>query len=159
MITTLLIILFTMGTIFTKNVAYSKPISVPPSQTETQTSYQGYVLNTGSSSPASTVKEKNIIKEYSELTSFCNNYYVADDMQLDELTDKYTSDYFKTKSLAILFIPVGSSNTSVKFISATKEVSNVKIDYKTTTSGEIGLTVMSYSLIVVEIPKDITGIV
>lgn len=158
MIKIILIILFGIGSIFAGSAKYSAPITVPPTQSEIRTSYYGYAINTGMISPSSTVKEKNIIKDYGELTSFCNNYYADDDKKLDKLTNKYDSDFFKSKSLAILFIPVGNSNSYVQFNSATKEDSNVKINYKIITSDKDGLTVMSYTLIIVEIPKDITGI-
>lgn len=160
MIKIILIILFGIGSIFAGSAKYSAPITVPPTQSEIRTSYYGYAINTGMISPSSTVKEKNIIKDYGELTSFCNNYYADDDKKLDELKDKYDSEYFNTKSLAILLIPLSSPSDCITSISATKDNSKVKISYEIKSpSGDYNvLTVMSSSIIVVEIPKDITEI-
>ena len=123
-------------------------------------SYYGYVISTGTSAPKETVAEKTIIKKYEDLEKYSNNYYSTEGKKLDALTSKYNSNYFSTKSLAILFIPLSNPSKQVKFISATKDGSNVKINYKidSSNSGDTVITVMSYSLIIVEIPNDITGI-
>ena len=136
------------------------PITPSKGNTDSPVSYYGYIYQLGSSSPKSDIKEKTIVKNYAELEKYCNNYYLDENKKLDELKSKYTEDYFSSKSLAIIFIPLSNPSENVELISATKEDSNVKINYKINSapSDKEYLTVMAYCLLIVEIPNNITGI-
>lgn len=129
---------------------------------ELQNSYPGYVIYTGMSSVATPIKEKTIIRSFEEAQKYCYTYYYDGDTSNNssgDITQKYNADYFKTKSLAILPVQLCSPDEKVEFISATKEGSNVKIDYKVDMKERKPNTPTYYSLIIVEIPKSITGIV
>ena len=108
---------------------------------------------------------ENIIKNKSELESFCNkhNGYTYDgegnilDGTLNELLKKYDDSFFKNNNLAIKYIVLTSGGDSVDFIKASRTSSNkVKIEYNV---NMVGITDdMSGYFLVVEVDKDITGI-
>ena len=129
---------------------------------ELQNSYPGYVIYTGMSSVATPIKEKTIIRSFEEAQKYCYTYYYDGDTSNNnsgDITQKYNADYFKTKSLAILPVKLYSPDAKVEFISATRENSNVKINYTVNSIDEKTKSPTYYCLIIVEIPKSITGIV
>lgn len=149
-------------TLFAQAATIPAAVSNGNNNVEIQNSYPGYVIYTGMSSVATPIKEKTIINSFEEAKRYCYTYYFDDDTSSNssvDLTQKYNASYFKTKSLAILPVLLCSPDEKVEFISATKEGSNVKIDYKVDMKERKPNTPTYYCLIIVEIPKSITGIV
>lgn len=73
---------------------------------------------------------------------------------------KYNDKYFKDKSLAVLSVVLTNSSESINIKKAIKEENNVRIEYDIESpANKTGLTVMKKDFIVVEVDKDVTGIV
>jgi len=71
----------------------------------------------------------------------------------------YDEKFFESKSLAIVYVTLSSSNRSVDLKKATKEGNSVKIEYDIKSIGDVGAAVMMADLIVVEVDKDVTNII
>ncbi len=131
------------------------------------TEYNSYVLKWDSFGTWKEDIDKVIISNTDELQKFCNkleneeeSYAMVDRIYRSaELFKDYDENYFKNKSLAILGIDLGNGSQYINLIKATKDDSNVKIDYKIEFSNEIGAPGKRKGYIVVEIDKDITDIV
>lgn len=130
------------------------------------TEYNSYILKWDNHGTWKEDIDKVIISNIDELQKFCNklenedeSYVIPDRIyRSTELFKDYDEEYFKNNSLAILGVDLGNGSQYIDLIKATKEDSNVKIDYKVSYSNEIGTTDMRKQYIVVEIDKDITDI-
>ena len=104
---------------------------------------------------------KVIISDESKLKELYERYNVYGD--LVEWSESYFSNYdekfFESKSLAIEYVTLSSSNQSIDLKKATKEGNSVKIEYDIKSIGDVGATVMMADLIVVEVDKDVTNII
>lgn len=131
------------------------------------TEYNSYILKWESYGTWNEDIDKVIISNTDELQKFCyklenedESFVMADRINRStDLFKDYDDEYFKNKSLAILGVDLGNGAEYIDLKRATKEGTNVKIDYELAFSNEIGITVMRKGFIVVEIDKDITGII
>lgn len=167
---TILIVLMFIAilTILTGCKISNKVIENGSSQEEDNiTEYSSYILNWGSYGTWNEDIDKVIISNTDELQKFCyklenedESFVMADRIyRSTDLFKDYDDEYFKNKSLAILGVDLGNGAEYIDLKRATKEGTNVKIDYEIAFSNEIGITVMRKCFIVVEIDKDITSII
>lgn len=167
---TILIVLMFIAilTILTGCKISNKVIENGSSQEEDNiTEYSSYILKWESYGTWNEDIDKVIISNTDELQKFCyklenedESYVMVDRIyRSTDLFKDYDDEYFKNKSLAILGVDLGNGAEYIDLKRATKEGTNVKIDYEIAFSNEIGITVMRKGFIVVEIDKDITGII
>lgn len=112
--------------------------------------------------------EKVIISNYDELKNYCRKLnshmsYIDDGQYITtpyipEELSKYDEEFFKNKSLALIYVSLTSSDKKVQINYAKKENNKVVVEYVINNYGEVGLCVMSAELIVVEVDKDINEI-
>ena len=112
---------------------------------------------------------KEIISTRDELIKYCdlNNDFAYDGQgnviessgKLNRLLQDYDEEYFKEKSLALVYVELSSGSDSVEFVKATKFGSSINVSYKIVYPEDgIGTCDMSGYIVVVEITKDITKI-
>lgn len=131
------------------------------------TEYNCYILKWDNYGTWKEDIDEVIISNTDELQKFCNklenedeSYAIADRVyRSTELFKDYDEEYFKNNSLAILGVDLGNGSQYIDLIKATKEDSDVRIDYKISYSNETGTTDMRKGYIVVEIDKSVTGII
>lgn len=167
-ITSFILMLLGILTLLTGCKNSNKAIDNGTTQQENQIiEYNSYVLNWESYGDWKEGIDKVIISNTDELQKFCvklenedESYAMVDrTIRSTDLFKNYDDKYFKSKSLAILGVDLGNGSEYIDLKKATKEDNNVKIDYEIAFSNEIGITVMRKCFIVVEIDKDITGII
>lgn len=107
---------------------------------------------------------KDIIINDNGLTKTERNVVIFTKEQLEDysnnnrrkFSEKYDEDFFKQKSLAIIYIETSNSGDLVRIVDIEENgvQANIKFEHYTMGSG-IGLTVMGESAIVAEISKNI----
>lgn len=115
--------------------------------------------------------EKVIISSYDELKNYCKKLnsdiiYIDDGPyigaphipEVSEELSKYNEEFFKNKSLALVYVGLTSTGQKVQINYAKKENNKVVIEYVINNYGENVAYVMSAELIVVEVDKDINEI-
>ena len=122
----------------------------------------GYAYKVGYLSDISESDKKKVITDYTTFKSYFerNTNYRYDgngnivSSTCDEILNKYDEEYFNNKSLAILYISLGSGSITIEYKNAYIEDKIVKIKYDENVP-EIGTMDMSGYFIVVEVPKGI----
>ena len=94
-----------------------------------------------------------VVAERSELEDYLNHFY-----NTNEILDKYDDNYFKDKSLALIYEITGNGAISIKVNSLEIVGKTLQIKYSKEATAEVGTTDMSGFLIVVEVPKSVTSI-
>ena len=164
----LILIFLTILTILTGCKNLNKVIDNASIREEEKiTEYNSYILKWESYGTWTEDIDEVIISNTDELQKFCiklenedESYVMADRLYRSaDLFKEYDNEYFKNKSLAILGVDLGNGNQYINLKKATKEDTNVKIDYEIVFSNDVGITVMRKCFIVVEIDKDITNII
>ena len=125
-------------------------------------SFKGYTIDVGYIKKE---PQKVVINSFDELKDYCDKYnkYVYDGKgnivygMLDDLLKNYNENFFNNSSLALEYIELSSGNSSVEFDFAKKIGNNVQILYNINSS-KFETADMSGYLIIVEVTKDITGI-
>ena len=116
------------------------------------------------------LSEKNgnintIITSYDSFKTYFNKYanYTYDGQgnvassTTDSITKKYNEEYFKEKSLAVIYIVENSGSITIENIKAVVTDDTVKITY-TENKPEVGTMDMSGYYIIAEVPKNVTTI-
>lgn len=109
-----------------------------------------------------------IASTYEEFEEYCNNHnnysydgygnIVKETGKLNSLIEKYDEEYFKQKSLALIYVQLSSGSNSVEFLGATKEANSVRMHYRVVyPAGGVGTCDMSGYIVFAEIDKDITS--
>ena len=115
-------------------------------------------------------KRSQIIADYKEFESFCESYnryayngqgeVMKETGKLNALVEKYDKKFFEEKSLAIVYVELGSGSNKVEFNGATRDGNSVTILYKIVyPEGGIGTADMSGYIVFAEVDKDITNII
>lgn len=76
------------------------------------------------------------------------------------MSDKYDEEYFKEKSLALVYVVMPSEGVTVEYEGSSIQDNIITVQYKVNEleEGTVGATVMTASFIVLEVDKDITEI-
>lgn len=117
---------------------------------------------------AGKAENKKVITNYDELKNYCRNLnsdkvyiddgaYIGTTAYIPEELSKYDEEFFKNKSLALIYICCTSTAETVKVNYAKKENNKVIVEHDIDCA-EIGACVMSAELISVEVDKDINEI-
>ena len=104
------------------------------------------------------IKSKQELDEYTR--KYDNKYYESDrkvDGKLKTTLSKYDEEFFKTKSLALVYVELSSGSIKVTLKEPAVSGNTIKIDYDMEYP-EIGTCDMNGYVIVVEIDKNITEI-
>jgi len=104
------------------------------------------------------IKSKQELDEYTG--KYDNKYYEGDrkvDGKLKTTLSKYDEEFFKTKSLALVYVELSSGSIKVTLKEPAVSGNTIKIDYDME-HPEIGTCDMNGYVIVVEIDKNITEI-
>lgn len=113
--------------------------------------------------------QKVIISNYNELKTYCRNLnsnmiyiddgqFIGTTAYIPEELSVYNDEFFKDKSLALIYVELSCINYDVDLESAKKVGNDVIVEYNINCDSEVGLTAMGAQLIVVEVDKDINGI-
>ena len=114
--------------------------------------------------------KKYIANTYEEFQKYCennNNYaydgygnVLKDTGNLNPLIEKYTKEFFEEKSLALVYVELGSGSDRVEFTGTTKNGTTIQIHYRIIEpAGGIGTCDMSGYIVFAEIDKDIINII
>ena len=106
-----------------------------------------------------------IITTYDSFKTYFNKYtnYTYDgkgnaaSSSTDEITKKYNEDYFKEKSLAVVYIEESSGSISIESVKATVADETVRISI-VEKRPEVGTMDMSGFFVIAEVPKTVTSI-
>ena len=112
---------------------------------------------------------KYIASTYEEFKDYCekhNNYaydgygnIIKESGKLNSLLEKYDEEFFKDKSLALVYVQLSSGSNTVEFLGATKDGNSVKIHYQVVyPEGGIGTCDMSGYIVFAEVDKEIEEI-
>lgn len=124
-------------------------------------------------------EKKNVYKGYSIEVDYCGeeNMINSDELFFDSfdeydkymfemrvcgtesIHDKYDKKYFEDKSLAIVYVVTGSGGTRVVYKDYEILDNKIKINYEKKNSGGISTDDMHGFYVVVEVPKNIVGLV
>lgn len=106
-----------------------------------------------------------IITTYESFKTYFNKYTnytyngegAVSKSSTDEIIKKYNEDYFKDKSLAVMYIEENSGSISIEEVKAIVTEETVKISYKEN-KPEVGTMDMNGFFIIAEVPKTVTSI-
>lgn len=126
----------------------------------------GYAYKVGYLNDISESDKKKVVSDYATFRSYFErntNYRYDGNGNIvssfcDEILNKYDEEYFSDKSLAILYISLGSGSITIEYKNAYIEDKIVKIKYDENVP-EIGTMDMSGYFIIVEVPKVVEEII
>lgn len=132
---------------------------------QTECIYDYYVVRLGNVYNMTDKDSKSIITSYNDLIQYCEKYdQKTYDLEgniikgkLDQYIDRYNDEYFKTKSLAMVYVDKSSISDYIDFKEPVIQGNTVIINYNII-NAEIALCAMDGELIIIEISKDITTI-
>ncbi|MBP3708213.1 MAG: hypothetical protein J6J36_06360 [Clostridia bacterium] len=113
---------------------------------------------------------KIIISSRQELEEYKNKFvtggkYNEDGYQskhsvdtLNSCLEKYDDEYFKDKSIALVYVTLASSSEFVEKTDAEIQGNSVKVNYTIGAHGDVGLCVMGASIIITEVDQGIDTI-
>lgn len=114
--------------------------------------------------------KKIIISSHQELEEYKNKFviggkYNKDGYQgnnsietLNRCLEKYDDDYFKDKSIALVYVDLTNSAEFVEKAEAEIQGNSVKVNYIMGSYGDVGLCVMGASIIITEVDQGINTI-
>ena len=112
--------------------------------------------------------QKVVVSDYNELKTYCrklnsdmvyidDGQYIGTTLYIPQELSKYDEEFFKNKSLALMYVSLSSISNEIQLKSAKKNNNKVIVEY-VINSEEVGVTEMGAALIIVEVDKDITEI-